>query len=305
MTDLPGPRQPRDGGAEEPSSLTQQFRTWLRSVLRGRGDSSLRSAIEELIEEEEGTGDGIVAEERVLLSNILKLRDLTADDAMVPRAHIIAVEIDTPVPELIARFSAEAHSRMPVYRETLDDIVGMVHFKDVLAHVAQNKPFTLKDIVRDVMIVAPSISVLELLRQMRQNRQHMALVVDEFGGIDGLTTIEDLVEEIVGEIEDEHDDEDDEPRLIRRPDGALVADARLPIEAFEAEVGAVLEDEEREEIDTLGGLVVAMAGRVPARGALFKHPSGLAFEVLDADARRIKRLRIHTADFAQKNRAEG
>jgi CBS domain containing-hemolysin-like protein len=282
---------PRENGAEEPSSLTQQFSTWLRSVLRGRGDSSLRAAIEELIEEEEGAGDGIVAEERILLSNILKLRDLTAADAMVPRADIVAVEIETSKEDLIARFSAEAHSRMPVYRETLDDIVGMVHFKDVLAHVAQNKPFALKDIVRDLMIVAPSISVLELLRQMRQSRQHMALVVDEFGGIDGLTTIEDLVEEIVGEIEDEHD-EDDEPHLVRRADGSILADARLPIEDFEAEVGTVLDDEEREEIDTLGGLVVAMAGRVPARGEMMKHPSGLEFEILDADPRRIKRLRI-------------
>ena len=206
MTDISGSRSPREDGADEQNSFTGQFRGWLRTILGGRGDTTLRDTIEELIEERREAEGSIAADERVLLANILKLRDRTVVDAMVPRADIVAVDIDTTLPALIERMSEEAHSRMPVYRETLDDVVGMVHIKDVLACIAKQKPFQMSDIVRDVVIVAPSMPVLDLLLQMRQSRQHMALVVDEFGGIDGLVTIEDLVEEIVGEIEDEHDE---------------------------------------------------------------------------------------------------
>ena len=225
MTDISGSRSPREDGADEQNSFTGQFRGWLRTILGGRGDTTLRDTIEELIEERREAEGSIAADERVLLANILKLHDRTVVDAMVPRADIVAVDIDTTLPALIERMSEEAHSRMPVYRETLDDVVGMVHIKDVLACIAKQKPFQMSDIVRDVVIVAPSMPVLDLLLQMRQSRQHMALVVDEFGGIDGLVTIEDLVEEIVGEIEDEHDEEE-APMLVTRPDGTLLADAR-------------------------------------------------------------------------------
>jgi CBS domain containing-hemolysin-like protein len=186
---------------------------------------------------------------------------------------------------------------MPVYRETLDDVIGMVHIKDLLAVVADQRPFDLVSIVREVQIVAPSMPVLDLLLHMRQAHQHMALVVDEFGGIDGLVTIEDLVEEIVGEIEDEHDDAV-QPRIMERPDGTLIADARLPLEDFEARVGPVLDDEDREEVDTLGGLVFSLAGRIPRRGETLVHPSGIEFEVVDADPRRIKRLRVRNLPTA-------
>ena len=291
MTDISGSRSPREDGADEQNSFTGQFRGWLRTILGGRGDTTLRDTIEELIEERREAEGSIAADERVLLANILKLRDRTVVDAMVPRADIVAVDIDTTLPALIERMSEEAHSRMPVYRETLDDVVGMVHIKDVLACIAKQKPFQMSDIVRDVVIVAPSMPVLDLLLQMRQSRQHMALVVDEFGGIDGLVTIEDLVEEIVGEIEDEHDEEE-APMLVTRPDGTLLADARLPIDEFLNEVGPVLNEEEQEDFDTLGGLVFSLAGRVPSRGELLKHYSGMEFEVVDADPRRIKRLRV-------------
>ncbi|PWC41325.1 hemolysin family protein [Azospirillum sp. TSO22-1] len=291
MTDTSDSRMPRDDGADDQHSLGHLFRGWLRSAIRGRGDNTLRDTIEELIEDDDESESSMGAGERTLLANILKLRDRTVVDVMVPRADIVGIDVDTPLPALIQRMSDEAHSRLPVYRETLDDVVGMVHIKDVLACVASQKAMELKDIVRDVSIVAPSMPVLDLLLQMRQTRQHMALVVDEFGGIDGLVTIEDLVEEIVGEIEDEHD-EAAQPRLVERPDGSLIADARISIEDFEARVGPVLTEEEREDIDTLGGLVVSLAGRVPGRGELLKHPSGLEFEIVEADPRRIKRLRV-------------
>ncbi len=291
MTETSDSRTSREDGTDDQHSLGHLFQGWLRSVLRGRGDTTLRDTIEELIgEPTEGEGS-MGAGERALLANILKLRDLTVVDVSVPRADIVAVDLATPMADLVQRFAAEAHSRLPVYRETLDDVVGMVHIKDVLNVLATGRKAELRDLLRDVLIVAPSMPVLDLLLQMRQTRRHMALVVDEFGGIDGLVTIEDLVEEIVGEIEDEHDDET-APRLIDRPDGSLMADARLPIEDFEARVGPVLDEEEREDVDTLGGLVVSLAGRVPVRGELLRHPSGMEFEIVEADPRRIKRLRI-------------
>jgi CBS domain containing-hemolysin-like protein len=292
MSELSDPKPPHDEGADEQGSVTQQFRAWLRAILRGRGDTTLRDTIEELIEERREEEGSIAADERVLLANILKLRDRTARDVMVPRADIVATDEKTPLNEVVQRISQDAHSRMPVYRETLDEVVGMVHIKDVLASVASQKlGAAVKDIVRPVLIVAPSMPVLDLLLQMRLARQHMALVVDEFGGIDGLITIEDLVEEIVGEIEDEHDVASP-PRITLRPDGSLNADARVGIEDFENMVGPVLTEEEREDVDTLGGLVFSLAGRVPARGELLKHPSGLEFEIVDADPRRVKRLRV-------------
>ena len=294
MSDIPDSRTPREDGAEDQHSLGHLVRGWFRTVIGGHSDATLRATIQELIEEQGGDEGSMGAGERALLANILKLRDRTVDDVMVPRADIVAVDVDTPFPILVQRMAEDAHSRMPVFRETLDDVVGMVHIKDVLAAVAQGRSVELKDIVRDLTIVAPSMPVVDLLVQMRQKRQHMALVVDEFGGIDGLVTIEDLVEEIVGEIEDEHDEETS-PRLVERPDGSILADARVSIEDFEDRVGSFLTEEEREDIDTLGGLVVSLAGRVPGRGEMLTHPSGLEFEIVEADPRRIKRLRVRNA----------
>lgn len=258
----------------------------------GRGENGSRDALDDLVEDRPGdAGTAVNDEERTLVVNIMKMRRRTAADIMVPRADIFAIDIDTPIETAVQKMAEEAHSRVPVFRETLDDVLGMVHVKDVLASLTRGSKRPLKDLVREVLIVAPSVPVLALLLQMRQTRHHMAMVVDEFGGIDGLVTIEDLLEEIVGEIEDEFD-EDDEPRLLARPDGSYLADARLPVERFEKAVGPVLSQDERDEHDTLGGLAFSLAGRVPARGEVLRHASGLEFEVVDADPRRIRRLRI-------------
>lgn len=230
-------------------------------------------------------------QERALLANIARLRGKTAYDVMVPRADIVAMEASLTLEEAIALIQREGHSRYPVFQRTLDDVVGMVHIKDVIGGLG--KPgFSLQAVLRKPLFVAPSIPVLDLLLQMRQQRMHLALVVDEYGGIDGLVTIEDLVETIVGDIADEHD-EVAAPQMTERPDGAVDLDARLPIEAFEARFGSVLTDEEREQdLDTVGGLVFTLAGRVPVRGEVLTHSSGLEFRVLEADPRRIKRLRV-------------
>jgi magnesium and cobalt transporter len=229
--------------------------------------------------------------ERLLIQNVLRLRETTADDVMVPRADIVAMRADLTLEQAIAQIRDDGHSRLPVYREQLDDIIGMVHVKDLFAYMGRPEAFSLEAILRKPLMVAPRIRVLDLLLQMRQQRMHMALVVDEYGGIDGLVTIEDLVETIVGEIDDEHDDEES-PMVTERPDGTLDLNARLPVEDFEKRMGPVLSEDERDaDIDTVGGLVFTLAGRVPAKGEVISHPSGLEFRILDADARRIRRLR--------------
>ena len=284
----------RNGRADASDETRTGLKNWLR-LWRKRpgGESALREAIEELIEESEGDSEDLrTTSESSLLLNILKLGDRTAYDVMVPRVDIKAAEDDIGINELLAMMREHGHSRLPIYHDNLDDIIGIVHIKDLLPFVVDGAPFHLKKILREAMFIAPSIRVLDLLLQMRLSRAHMALVVDEFGGIDGLVTIEDLIEQIIGEIEDEHDKVRG-PMLIRRSDGTIFADARAPIEDFEELVGPILTDEEREaDIDTLGGLVMSLTDRVPSRGELVSHPSGVAFEVLDADPRRIKRLRV-------------
>ena len=293
MNEDSGSRLPRRNGADSENSISGTLKGYLQRLIRPRnGENTVRGALEELIEEYPDAETPIDDEQRVLLENILNLRDRTIADVMVPRADIIAINVDAKLDEIIALINEEAHSRVPVFQETLDAAIGMVHIKDVLAAQQKGNGFGLRAIIRPVLFVAPSMQVLELLLEMRVKRTHMALVVDEFGGVDGLLTIEDLVEEIVGEIEDEHD-QDDEPTWSLRPDGAMDADARLEIEDFEKVVGEVLSDEEREEMDTLGGLVFSLAGRVPVRGELVRHESGLEIEILDADPRRIKKLRVH------------
>ena len=272
---------------------------WLKLKRKDRKrEEALRDVLEEIIEEAEGESETpanqepIAAGERSLLRNIIRLRDLTARDVMVPRADIIAVAENIGFDDLLSELNSHGHSRLPVYRDSLDDVIGFIHIKDLIAARAGGRVFDLKSILRQVLFVAPSMRVLDLLLQMRLSRQHLALVIDEFGGTDGLITVEDLVEQIVGEIEEEHDIAEG-PKLLPRPDGTLIADARATIKEFEERVGPVLTDEEREaDIDTLGGLVVHLADRVPSRGELVSHPSGISFEVIDADPRRIRRLRL-------------
>lgn len=274
----------------------------LQGLLRRREAESVRDRMEELIEETQadlGESDGphrradeLDVHERALLSNVLKLRGVTAADVMVPRADIMAMPEEFTLEQAVRLIQRDGHSRYPVYRGQLDDIVGMVHIKDVFASVGRDAPFDLKAILRKPLFVVPSVPVLDLLLQMRNARVHMALVVDEYGGIDGLVTIEDLVETIVGDIADEHD-EPGPPQMVERQDGTIELDARTRIESFEEKLGPVLTDEERgSDIDTVGGLVFTLAGRVPAKGELVSHSSGLEFRVLDADPRRIRRLRV-------------
>jgi magnesium and cobalt transporter len=273
------------------------LRAILRRLRRREKNEAVREAIEELIEEAPESDTPISDDQRVLLANILKLRDKTVADVMVPRVDIVGIAADTPLDEVVRLIQTEAHSRYPIYRESLDDVIGMIHIKDVLAYWGTAKKFNLRDILRRVVFVAPTLPVLDMLLDMRRSRTHMALVVDEFGGTDGLLTIEDLVEEIVGEIEDEHDVAQT-PTVARRVDGTIDVNGRTPVELLEQEIGNVLSEDERREIDTVGGLIFSLLGRIPERGEVVRHPSGVEFEVLDVDPRRIRRLRVRPPSTA-------
>ncbi len=276
---------------EEPPSLLT--RLWNRLARKWKGPAevaALREAALEIIEEA-ASGESAPVAEREFLSNVISLREKEVADCMVPRAEIVAIDIDSDMKSLVALMNEHAHSRIPAYRETLDETVGMIHMKDVLACFASGEELPLREMLRPVLFVAPSMPVSKLLLQMRQTRQHMAMVIDEFGGIDGLVTIEDLVEEIVGDIEDEHDDPAT-PDVIARADGSLIADAHMGIGAFEARVGEMLTAEERETIDTLAGYVFHLAGHVPKIGETVAGPKGIAFDVLETDQNRICRVRV-------------
>ncbi len=232
-----------------------------------------------------------------MLANLLKFGELRVKDVMVPRADIVAVEESTSLTELIVQFREAQHSRLPVYRETLDDPIGLVHLKSVLelVEVQPGGMFTVREapistIKHDILFAPPSMPVLDLLLKMQATHIHLALVIDEYGGTDGLVSIEDIIEEIVGDIADEHDEES--PQAHPLPSGGFVADARIDLEDFKTETGIDFPLEEGGEIDTLGGLVVSLIGRVPQRGEIIAHPDGVEFEVLEADPRRVKRLLI-------------
>jgi magnesium and cobalt transporter len=293
------PEPPEPSGHPDHDRSFARLRNFFRLIRRPRNGDSLRETIDEMIEEPAAEHPpSLSGHERVLIGNVLKIHDQTAADVMVPRVDIVALDIETPFPQLVKCMVDQGHSRVPIYRETLDDVIGFIHVKDVLGPVAERREPKLGPLLRKVLFVAPSVPILDLLVQMRQARTHIAMVVDEFGGIDGLVTIEDLIEEIVGEIEDEHDVAA-RPSLVERADGSLIADARTPIEVLEGHQGTRLRPvADQEEVDTLGGLVSSLAGRVPKRGEVIAHPSGIEFEVLDADPRRIKRLRVRSPPAA-------
>ncbi len=287
------------------ASMRRGFVERVRQRLFRRTEAGVRESIAELVQQSADTApeDGVIPDldrqERSLIANVLRLRGTTVDDVMIPRADIVAMPADVTLDQALEQIRREGHSRLPVFREQLDEIVGMIHIKDVFSYVGRPDAFRLEALMRRPLLVAPQLPVLDLLLQMRQARMHLALVVDEYGGIDGLLTIEDLVEEIVGDIADEHD-EVQGPMITERPDGALDIDARLSTEAFEVRMGAVLtEDERAADIDTVGGLVFTLAGRVPSRGEVVGHPSGLEFRILDSDARRIRRVRVRRPEPAQ------
>ncbi|PWJ10347.1 magnesium and cobalt transporter [Jannaschia seohaensis] len=227
---------------------------------------------------------------------LLGLQDKRLDDVLIPRAEVVAVPADIDLHDLVATFRSSGMTRLPVFETTLDEPVGMIHLKDLALNHGFNgdreKPFDIRPLIRPLIYAPPSMPVAVLLTKMQTQRIHMALVIDEYGGVDGLVTLEDLIEQVIGEIEDEHDQ--DEGRLWRQEkSGCYLALARTPLDEFEDEIGfALAEDEDQEEIDTLGGLVFMLAGRVPERGEVIPHPSGMEIEVVDADPRRIKRLRL-------------
>ena len=249
-----------------------------------------REEITELLEESIKESD-FDTHESMLLTNILGLRNITAMDVMVPRADIVSVDIDDGHEAIFKTVVEGNHSRVPVFKASLDEVVGFLHIKDVANCMAEGKKPDLKRMMRQPIFIAPTMRALDLLQEMRLKHLHLALVVDEHGGVDGLVTIEDLVEEIVGEINDEHD-EDNTPLLQRNDDGTVTVAARVEIETIEDISGVVFEGEEMEEIDTVGGLVATLAGRVPDRGEIIRHESGLEFEVLESHPRHISMVRV-------------
>lgn len=260
---------------------------------RQKSDNSLRKAIEDVIENEsddEDSADYVL--EKTLIANILEMRDLTAVDIMIPRADIVALDVDSTPEELHDIIVKAQHTRYPVYRDDLDNIIGAIHIKDVLLSLMKIKSFDTEKLCRSIPIVSPAMPAFDLLIQMQETKKHMVLVVDEYGGIDGMVTIGDIIEDIVGNIDDEYNPHT-EQRAIVSPDGSVIADAKYSVEDFEDKFGIFLLDEEREELNTLAGVVFTIAGYVPVRGEILTHePSGVEFEVLDADARRINRLKI-------------
>lgn len=252
---------------------------------------SVRDELTEIITTSVNSAPDFDNHEEALLRNMLGLKDITAEDLMVPRADIISVDLTDGFDAALQRISTANHTRVPAHKGNKDQILGMLHIKDLMAHLVAGKRPDLASLLRPVLYVAPTIRLLDLLHEMRLRRHHMALVVDEFGGVDGLITIEDMIEEIVGDIADEHD-ETTPPRFEISEDGTAIADARLEIEELERLSGPLLAEDERDEIDTLGGLVSQLAGRVPTCGEVIRHPGGLEFEVLEGDPRRITLLKI-------------
>ena len=261
---------------------------WLSRLL-GRPQPPARHEIEGL----ETASEPEIAQAVAMVDQAQAFQSMRVDDVMTPRADIMALELSTPFDEVVRQFAEAEHSRMPVYRETLDEPVGLVNIKDVFKLLAEGKggeKGALRHIRRQVLFVPGSMRAANLLLKMQASRIHMALVIDEFGGTDGLVTMEDLIEAVVGDIDDEYDE--DAPTVIARAGGAFEADARAPLEDLEELVGQALSPPDyEEEIDTVGGLVSALAGRVPQRGEVIAHPAGLEFEVIDADPRRVKRVR--------------
>jgi len=288
---------------DDSPGVQEQGRTFwsgLRTLLFGdEGESTLRDEIEEAIENREGeaprVGD-LSNVERQMLRNILHFGEKTVGDVAVPRADVVAVPATITFEGLVAAFAEAGHSRLPVYEDSLDTVIGMIHVKDVFALqvTGAEPPEDIRQLVRAPLYVPESMGVLDLLARMRAERVHLAIVVDEFGGTEGLLTIEDVVEEIVGEIEDEHDEELP-GLLIPLDDGVWEADARAELEdvaeAVDARLGTVEED-----VETLGGLAFVLAGHIPQPGEILEHPSGWKLEVTEGDSRRVTRLRLHAPE---------
>jgi len=305
---------------EPPSQQKAGFLHWLKrgvaalipdafsGLITGqRGDDTLKDRLEGVIDELENDQSSFGEEERSIITNTLAFRNKRVDDIMVPRTDIVAIEASASFEEVVDVFIQGTTSRLPVYRETLDEVIAMVHIKDAFRQLASLTPenaggsdaVTLRSIQRPILFVPPSMKLFDLLTKMQSTHIHMAVVVDEYGGTDGLLTIEDLVEQIVGDIEDEHDEAEEE--LLRElPGGDLVADSRLPIEALEGLLGLdLLPDDQDDDVGTLGGLLFTIAGYIPAVGEIIKDQNGLNYEIMAGDARRIKTVLIRRQNLAQ------
>lgn len=305
-----------EGRSGDADSSNRPLWRAIRAFFRGPdNDQSLRAQIEEAIDEHEGDADhetasngDLVPLERQMLRNLLHFSEHDADDVAIPRGEIIAVPTSASFEELVAAFAEHGHSRLPVYRESLDEIVGMIHVKDVFAIVAgmvlsgKQPPKDWTSLMRQPLFVPQARGALDVLADMRSRRMHLAVVIDEYSGTDGIITFEDLVEEIIGEIEDEHDDAPQE--LLRRVDpDTWDADARAELDDVAEMVDPRLAEVE-EDVDTLGGLAVVLAGEVPPVGRVLEHPSGWRLEVTGGDERRLTRLRLHAPVVAHPDEEE-
>ncbi len=276
-------------------SFSRAVSSWLKGAIGTRQDASLKETLEEIIDEHNGQADDrLEPEERVMLHNVLSFGDTKVSDIMVPRTDISAVPVDISLNELKSHILEMKHTRIPVYEETLDKVLGFIHVKDLLAMFGGETSYNLQEVMREVLFVPPSMRIMDLLIKMRHAGSHMAIVVDEYGGTDGLVTMENLFEEIVGDIQDEHDeDEEQDDKITRIRDGVFEVSARIRIEKLEEELGLNLVTEEKEdEFDTLGGLIFFQLGRVAVKGEIIQHVSGASFKVLEADPRRIKKVQI-------------
>lgn len=281
----------------EDKHVPKVFGRWVKGIFGNRqAEGSLKEALEEVIEEHLEDGEqSISSEERDMLRNMLLMGELSVSDVMIPRTEIVAVEHDITLTELKAVLMEQRHTRMPVYQGTLDRLQGFIHLKDLVPVLAGDEPFDIDTVRRDILFVSPSMKVVDLLVQMRQSGHHMAIVVDEYGGTDGLVTLEDLFEEIVGEIQDEHDDEEVGCELKRLSLSCYESDARMPIEDLERQLKITLRngnDDGEEDYDTLGGLIYFRLGRIPARGEILNLEDTARLEILEADPRRVRKVKI-------------
>jgi len=285
----------------ESRSFFETIRGWLKGILHPKHDS-LKDVLEEAIEEhEEQTEEQLAPEEKIMLHNVLSFSDIKVSDIMIPRTDIDAVPSDVTLNELKKLIIETRHTRVPVYEDTLDHVTGFLHVKDLLPMLSGDVPYSVSGVLRSMLFVPPSMRISDLLVRMRHAGSHMAIVVDEYGGTDGLVTMEDMVEEIVGYIQDEHDgDEGQDHRILKVGDAVFEVSARIPIEKLEKALGLTLTgDEKAADFDTLGGLIFFQLGRVPARGEGVPHASGVHFEIVDADPRSIRKVRIHKGTPAQ------
>ncbi|MDR0968543.1 MAG: hemolysin family protein [Holosporaceae bacterium] len=277
--------------------MTSKIRNFLSKLFKKKNDAPLIDKLEDLIESDIDANGGMNAEdtsELALVSNVLGLKDLTAEDIMVPRADIVAAKIDSTLDEFIEIFSSNSYSQIPVYKDTLDNVVGIVRVRDFLPYVRNPQSFNIESLLKEAIYVVPSVRLLELLVEIRESVNHMALVVDEFGGVDGLVTLQDVVSEIVGEIQQ---NQSIFPQVATKQDGSLIADAKTPIGECEDLLGVELlrplvKDDDEINVETIGGLTMLLAGRMPTRGETLVHPSGVEFDIIEADPRRVKRVLI-------------